>query len=42
MMTGFATISSAVTTIKAGAYDYIVKPFSPELLMERVNEILSR
>jgi response regulator RpfG family c-di-GMP phosphodiesterase len=33
MMTGYATIHSAVSTIKAGAYDYIVKPFKMEDLL---------
>jgi len=33
MMTGYGTIDSAVTTIKAGAYDYIVKPFRIEELL---------
>ncbi len=33
MMTGYGTIDSAVTTIKAGAYDYIAKPFKIEELL---------
>lgn len=28
MMTGYGTIESAVTCIRAGAFDYIIKPFS--------------
>jgi DNA-binding response OmpR family regulator len=30
MITGYATISSAVEAVKSGAYDYISKPFSSE------------
>jgi response regulator RpfG family c-di-GMP phosphodiesterase len=33
LMTGYATIHNAVSTIKAGAYDYIVKPFKMEDLL---------
>ena len=32
IITGFATIESAVKAIKQGAFDYLAKPFSPEEL----------
>jgi putative nucleotidyltransferase with HDIG domain len=32
LMTGYGTIDSAVSSIRAGAYDYIVKPFKMEAL----------
>jgi len=32
MMTGYASIESAVSAIKAGAVDYLVKPFNPAQL----------
>src|SRR3970282_951693 len=32
MMTGYASIESAVSAIKAGALDYLVKPFNPAQL----------
>jgi DNA-binding NtrC family response regulator len=32
IITGFATIESAVTAIKQGAFDYLAKPFSPQEL----------
>jgi len=32
IITGFASIESAVETIKRGAFDYLTKPFSPEEL----------
>jgi len=41
LMTGFGSIESAVEAMKAGAFDYLVKPFSPdriELLLQRVTE----
>ena len=33
IMTGYASVRSAVQAIKRGAYDYIQKPFEPEELM---------
>lgn len=41
LMTAYGTIESAVEAMRKGAYDYIIKPFSPdqiELLISRVNE----
>lgn len=41
LMTAYGTIETAVEAMKKGAYDYIIKPFSPdqiELLISRVNE----
>lgn len=37
VITGFATIETAVDAIKHGAYDYIPKPFTPESLVAVVN-----
>jgi DNA-binding NtrC family response regulator len=36
IITGFATIDSAVETIKSGAYDYLPKPFTPKVLVSLV------
>ena len=36
IITGYASIDSAVEAIKAGAFDYLPKPFTPEVLAERV------
>jgi DNA-binding NtrC family response regulator len=41
LMTAYATVESAVKAMKAGAYDYIVKPFDPDdlsHLMKRAAE----
>jgi two-component system, NtrC family, response regulator AtoC len=43
VMTGFGTIDYAVRTMKAGAFDFITKPFSPEtvsLIVKRAIEVL--
>jgi len=40
MMTGYADIQTAVSSIKAGAFDYISKPFNPEELFQKINESL--
>jgi len=37
IITGYATIESAVQAIKQGAYDYLPKPFTPEALTSLVN-----
>ncbi|MCL1937911.1 MAG: sigma-54 dependent transcriptional regulator [Candidatus Azobacteroides sp.] len=36
MMTSYADISTAVESIRSGAYDYIAKPFNPEDLLEKI------
>ena len=41
IMTAYGTIDTAVAAMKSGAYDYLVKPFTPEQLehlMERIEE----
>jgi len=42
VITGYATIGSAVETVKSGAYEYIPKPFSPDELRVSVNRALDR
>jgi len=37
MMTAYGDIDNAVETIKLGAFDYLLKPFSAEILMAAVN-----
>ncbi|MFP4194418.1 MAG: sigma-54-dependent transcriptional regulator [Desulfobacterales bacterium] len=40
IITGYASISSAVDLMKTGAYDYLPKPFTPEELRRVVSEAL--
>lgn len=42
MVTGFATLQSAVDAMKQGAYDFLPKPFSPDELKLAVNRGLER
>ena len=39
MITGYGTIESAVQTTRAGAYDYILKPFNFPILLEKIKEV---
>jgi len=41
MLTGYATIDTAVQAMKLGAVDYIKKPFTPEQLTELVEKVMS-
>ncbi len=42
VITGFATIETAVEAMKHGAYDYVPKPFSPDQLVAVVNRGLEK
>lgn len=42
MITGFPSVKSAVQSIKAGAFDYIPKPFTPKELRNLVSRALER
>jgi signal transduction histidine kinase len=41
-MTGYATVELAVEAMKAGAYNFITKPFSADLLLLTVNQGLEK
>jgi len=41
IMTAYATVDSAVTAMKEGAYDYIVKPFNPEEIGLAIRKIIA-
>lgn len=40
IMTGYATIETAIEAMKLGAFDYIQKPFSIEEIREKIERIL--
>ncbi len=42
MMTGFATVASAVEAMRMGAADYVTKPFVPEDLTCRLSRLVER
>jgi two-component system response regulator AtoC len=42
VMTAYATVDTAVSAMKLGAYDYLVKPFDPEELSALVRRIASQ
>lgn len=39
IITGYGTIESAVEAMKAGAYDYILKPFDADTLLHKIKEV---
>jgi DNA-binding NtrC family response regulator len=39
MMTGHATIDSAVESLKLGAVDYLLKPFSLKMMLQKVDRV---
>lgn len=42
IITGYGTVKTAVDALKYGAYDYIEKPFSPEILLNAVKRCLEK
>ncbi len=39
MMTAYATVETAIEAMKVGALDYLLKPFDPEILVDKVFEV---
>jgi len=42
MITGYATVDTAVEAMKNGATDYISKPFTPEQIMEKIDKSIEQ
>jgi len=42
MLTGHASVESAIEGLKLGAFDYLMKPCDVSVLMEKVNEAFGR
>ncbi len=38
IITGFATVDSAVDAMKNGAFEYLTKPFLPDQILEKSNQ----
>ena len=41
ILTGRATLETAIESVRAGARDYLLKPIDPENILSRVNQLLS-
>src|SRR5689334_24401662 len=41
MMTGYASVETAITALKNGAYDYVTKPLDPDEIAHLVKKALS-
>ena len=41
VLTAYGSVDSAVEAIKRGAYDYLTKPFRTELLLEKLDRLLT-
>jgi putative nucleotidyltransferase with HDIG domain len=41
MTTGFPDFESALQALHGGAYDYVIKPYQPEILLEKIRRVLA-
>lgn len=41
MMTGYASIETAIEAMKLGAFDYLIKPFTQQELLDSIQRLLS-
>ncbi len=42
LITGYATVDTAVEAMKCGAVEYIPKPFTPDLILDKTREVLRK
>ena len=42
MLTGHATVASAIDGMKKGAFDYLMKPCDVDILLEKINEATAK
>lgn len=42
ILTGYATVQSAVDAMKLGASDYLEKPFTPDVLLKTIDKTISK
>ena len=42
ILTGYASVPTAVRAMRAGAYDYLEKPFDDEQLLDRIDRAIER
>jgi DNA-binding NtrC family response regulator len=41
LMTAFGTVDTAVAAMKRGAYDYLTKPFTTDILLSKIDQLLA-
>jgi DNA-binding NtrC family response regulator len=42
MVTGYSTVDTAVQALRLGAYNFIEKPFTPDILLGAVKEVFEK
>lgn len=42
MVTGYSTVDTAVQALRLGAYNFIEKPFTPDILLAAVKEVFDK
>lgn len=42
MVTGYSTVDTAVQALRLGAYNFIEKPFTPDILLGAVKEVFDK
>lgn len=42
MVTGYSTVDTAVQALRLGAYNFIEKPFTPDILLGAVTEVFEK